>query len=48
MAEGKKYIILASEMYEMLLIKAETPENLKSENLNTVWNRVGVSEEEKV
>ena len=55
MAEGMKYIVLASEMYEMLLIKAETPVNpiastIKQiqENLNTVWNCVGVSEEGKV
>ena len=27
MAEGKKYIILAPEVYEMLLIKAEIPVN---------------------
>ena len=55
MAEGKKYVVYAPEMYEMLLIKAETPVNSiastikqTQENLNTVWNRVGISEEEKV
>ena len=55
MAEGKKYIILAPEVYEMLLIKAEIPVNLiastikqTQKSFNTVWNRVGISEEEKV
>ena len=55
MAEGKKYIVLAPEVYEMLLIKAETPVNpitstikQTQENLNTVQNCVGISEEEKV
>ena len=55
MAEGKKYVVYAPEVYEMLLIKAETPVNSiastikqTQENLNTVWNRVGISEEEKV
>ena len=55
MAEEKKHIILAPEVYEMLLIKVETPANPISstikqtqEYLNTVWNRVGISEEEKV
>ena len=54
MAEGKKYIVLAPEVYEMLLIKTETPVNpiastikQTQENLNTVWNLVGISEEEK-
>ena len=27
MAEGKKYVVVAREMYEMLLIKGETPAN---------------------
>ena len=27
MAEVKKYVVVASEVYEMLLIKAETPVN---------------------
>ena len=51
MVEEKKYIVLASEVYEMLLIKAETPVNpitstieQTQENLSTVWNRVGISE----
>ena len=55
MVEGKKYIVLAPEVYEMLLTKAETPVSLiastlkqTQENLNTVWNRVGISEEENV
>ena len=55
MADLKKYIVLAPDGYEMLLIKAETPVNpiistikQTQENLNTVWNRVGISEEEKV
>ena len=55
MAEGKKYIALAPELYELLLIKEETSGNpiastikQTQENLNTVWNRVEISEEEKV
>ena len=55
MAEEKKYIVVAPEVHEMLLIKAETPVNpiastIKQiqENLNTAWNRAGISEEEKV
>ena len=51
MAEGKKYTVLAPELYEMLPIKAGTPVNpitsttkKTQENLNTVWNRVGISE----
>ena len=55
MTEGKKYIILAPEMYEMLLIKAETRVKpiastitQTQENLITVWNCFGISEEEKV
>ena len=47
--------MVALEVYEMLLIKAEmrvkpiasTIEQIQ-ENLNTVWNRVGSSEEEKI
>ena len=47
--------MVALEVYEMLLIKAETRvkpiastiEQIQ-ENLNTVWNRVGSSEEEKI
>ena len=27
MTEGKKYIVVAPEFYEMLLIKAKTPKN---------------------
>ena len=55
MAEGKKYTVVTPEVYEMLLIKAETPvspnvSTIKQtqENLNTVWNRVGISEKEKI
>ena len=55
MAEWKKYIVLAAELYELLLIKEETSVNpiasaIKQtrENLNTVWNRAGIFEEEKV
>ena len=55
MAEGKKYIVVAPEVHEMLLIKAETPVNpivstikQTQENLNTVWNRAGISEKENV
>ena len=43
MAEGKKYIVLAPELYELLLIKEETSVNpiastikQTQENLNTV------------
>ena len=55
MTEGKKYIALAPEVYEMLLVKAETPVNpitstikQTQENFNTTWNCVGISEKEKV
>ena len=55
MAEGKKYVVVAPGLFQMLLIKAETPVNpiastikQTQENLNTVWNRVGISEEEKI
>ena len=55
MTEGKKYIVLAPDVYEMLLIKAETPVNpiistikQTQENFNTVRNRIGISKEEKV
>ena len=55
MAEGKKYTVVTPEVYEMLLIKAETPVSPNAstikqtqENLNTVWNRVGISEKEKI
>ena len=51
----KKYVVVTPEVYEMLLIKAETPVNAiastikkTQQNLNTVWNRVGISEEGKV
>ena len=54
MVEGRKYVVIAQDVYEILLIKAETTvnptaSNIKQtqENLNTVWNRVGISEEEK-
>ena len=54
MGEGRKYVVVTPEVYEMLLIKAETPVNsiastIKQiqENFNTVWNRVRISEEEK-
>ena len=52
MAEGKKYIALAPELYELLLIKEETSGNpiastikQTQENLNTVWNRARIFEE---
>ena len=55
MAKGKKYVVVASEVYEMLFFRAETPVNpiastikQTQENLNNVWNRVGISEEKKV
>ena len=55
MAEGKKYVVVAPEVYEVLLIKAETPVNpiasiitQTQENLNTAWNRGEISEEEKI
>ena len=55
MAEGKKYILNAPEVYEILLMKAETPVNhiastinRTQENLNTVWNRAGISEKENI
>ena len=55
MAEGKKYNVLALGVYQMLFIKAETPVNYIAsaikqiqENLSIAWNRVEISEEEKV
>ena len=55
MTEGKKYVVVEPEVYEMLLITTETPVNpiesaIKQiqENLNTVWNCVRISEVEKV
>ena len=55
MTEGKKYVVVEPEVYEMLLITTETPVNpiestIKQiqESLNTVWNRVRISEVEKV
>ena len=55
MAEEKKYVVFAPEMYQMLLIKAETPVNpiastIKQiqENLSTVCNGIGISEKEKI
>ena len=55
MAEEKKYIVVAPDVYEMLLIKAETPVNpiastikQTQENFYAVWNRVGISEGEEV
>ena len=55
MAGGKKYVVVAPEMYEILLIKAETPVNSiasvikqTQENLNTVWDRIAISEEGKI
>ena len=55
MAKEKKYVAVALEMYEMLLIKAETLVNpiastikQNQENLNTFQNCVETSEEEKV
>ena len=55
MAEGKKYNVLALGVYQMLFIKPETPVNYIAsaikqiqENLNIAWNRVEISEEEKV
>ena len=51
MTVGKKCIVLPAEVYEMRLIKAETPvnpiastKNQTQENLNTVWNCVESSE----
>ena len=55
MTEGKKYVVAATEVYEMLLIKAERQVNpiastikQTQENLNSIWNSVEISEEEKV
>ena len=55
MAEEKKCIVVAPDVYEMLLIKAETPVNpiastikQTQENLYAVWNRVGISKGEEV
>ena len=55
MAEGKKYIVIAPEVYEMLLMKVETPVNpialtikQTKENLNISRNHVETSEEEKL
>ena len=50
--DQSKYVVVALEVSEMLLIKVETPVNpitstIKQTqgNLNTVWNCVGISEE---
>ena len=55
MTKGKKYVVAATEVCEMLLIKAERPVNpiastikQTQENLNSIWNSVEISEEEKV
>lgn len=55
MAEGKKYIVIAPEVYEMVLMKVETPVNpialtikQTKENLNISRNHVETSEEEKL
>ena len=55
MTKGKKYVVAATEVCEMLLIKAERPVNpiastikQTQENLNSIWNSVRISEEEKV
>ena len=55
MAEGKKYIVISPEVYEVLLMKVETPVNpiastikQTQENLNIAWNHVEISEEEKL
>ena len=55
MVEWKKYVVVAPEVYEMIFIKAKTSVNpiasiikQTQENLNIVWNRIGISEEEKV
>ena len=55
MAEEKKCIVVAPDVYEMLLIKAETPVNpiastikQTQENFYAVWNRVGISKGEEV
>ena len=34
MAEGKKYVVVAPEVYEMLLIKAEIPVNHIASTIN--------------
>ena len=50
-SEGTKYVVAAPEVYEVLHIKAERPLNpiastikQTQENLNTVWNLVGIYE----
>ena len=55
MTEGKKYVVAGTEVYEMLLIKAERQVNpiastikQTQENLNSIWNSVETSGEEKV
>ena len=55
MTKGKKYVVAATEVCEMLLIKAERPVNpiastikQTQENLYSIWNSVRISEEEKV
>ena len=55
MTKGKKYVVAATEVCEMLLIKAERPVNpiastikQTQENLNSIWNSVRISEEKKV
>ena len=34
MAEGKKYVMVAPEVYQMLIIKAETPVNPIASTIN--------------
>ena len=55
MAEEKKYVVVAPEVYEMSLIKVETPVNLiastikqTQENLYTVQNSNAMSDEENI
>ena len=55
MPEWQKHVVVASEVCEILLIKAEAPVNLiasnekeTQENLNTIQNYAGISGEKKI
>ena len=55
MVEGKKYIVSAPEVCEMLLMKEERPVNIfasiikqTQESRSTAWNHAEISEEENL
>ena len=42
MAEGKKYVVVEPEMYEMLLIKAETPVNPIASSIKQTQENINI------